>query len=101
MKYHSSIDSPACRQMLKLCAHAFEHAFPIIDPWLPEQAPARVPGAVIAIDHPAEVGRERHQDPERPADGAREMHNGGIDGNNQIEERYQRRRVGKIVELRT
>ena len=38
-------------------------------------------------EHPAPVGLERQQHPNRPAHGAGKMHHGRIDGNDKIDER--------------
>src|SRR5579863_10164294 len=64
----------------KLSSHTRDHAVPVAERSLAEQARGRVPGARLAIERPAPVGRERDQHPERPAHGAGKVRHRGVGG---------------------
>src|ERR1700726_746956 len=60
-------------------AHPLDDAVPIAAPGLTEQSSSRVPGAVVAVQHPAKIRRIRQQDHYRLAQCAGEMRDGRID----------------------
>ena len=59
----------------------------------------RIPRAVGAIEQPAEIRRERHQQRNRLAHRAGKMRDRRIDRDDEIEHRDDRGGVGKIVEF--
>src|SRR5690348_11419266 len=85
--------------MSKLLCHAIKDIFPIVELLLPEQADGRIPGAVVAIEHPAEIGRKRKESPDPLPKRARQMHYRSVDRDHGIEERNDGRGVGKILDL--
>lgn len=66
---------------------------------LAKQPRRRIPRAVVAVEQSAPVGNERQQYPDRFGQRTGEMGDAGIDGNNQIHVRGQRRGVGEILQL--
>src|SRR4029079_14805883 len=72
---------------------------PIAGLFLAKELRGRIPGTVIAIEEPAPVGRERQEHPDGLAQGAREVRDGGVDGNHDIELLDDAAGVEEVLEL--
>ena len=94
-----SAPAPDGMPVRRVLAAAARSGRPIAERALPENAHARIPGAVGAMQQPAQIRRERHQHGHRLTHGAGEMGNRSIDGDEQIEHRHHRGGVGEIREL--
>src|SRR6201994_1366250 len=88
--------SPEARQGL---AEPRDHASPFAALALPEQPRGRIPGAIVPVEQPTPVRRVGQQNPDRLSQCAGEMRDAGVDGNDEIELRDQRRGVRKITEF--
>ena len=91
------------RRVLHQCANlgadALDHAVPISEARLPKQPRGRIPGRILALEHPAEIGRERQEDPDRFAQRSGEMGNRRIDRNDAIQQREDSGGVREIPEF--
>src|SRR6185312_11328140 len=78
----------ACGPLTDACAelgsHAGDDASIVAGLILPEQPCGRVPGAVVAIEHPAPVRRIGKRDPGRAGQRASEMRHAGVDGDHKV-----------------
>src|SRR5665213_583387 len=79
-------------------AHTNDDAFPVAKRRLPKQLRGRVPGAVVAIPHPAKIRRIGKQDHDRLAQRSRQMRNRGIDRYHDIEQRNDGGGIGEIAQ---
>src|SRR5262245_1444707 len=77
---------------------ARDHVVPGARVVLTEETAGWIPGAVVATEQPAPVGEISQQDPHRLSQCAGKMRDAGIDRDDKIQLRYQRRGVGKIIE---
>ena len=80
-------------------ANARDHAVPFARFALAEQTRGRIPRAVIPVEQPAPIRHMRQQYPDRLSQRSREMRDSGVDRYHEIQMRYQRRGVGKILKL--
>src|SRR5262249_40902811 len=58
---------------------------PIIPFWLPEQTHRRIPGTIVAIEHPAPVRHVLESKPRRSTEGASQMRDRCVGGDDQVE----------------
>ncbi|MBN3820301.1 hypothetical protein G3N57_28675, partial [Paraburkholderia sp. Se-20369] len=65
---------------------------------LAEQARARIPRRVVAIEQPAEIGRVRNHQRERPPERAGQVRDRRVDAHHAIHQRGQRGRIREILE---
>src|SRR5216683_4951510 len=79
--------------------HAVNDTFPIAGLCLPKQPRGRIPRIVVAIHEPTEIRSELKQQPQRLAHCPRQMGDGSIDAQYEIEARYDSARIGKVLEL--
>ena len=75
------------------------HGRPVSGDALAEETCGRIPRTVFAIEEPAPVGIVRQQNPNRLAECAGEMRDGGVNGDQQIEIGERCGGVGEIVEV--
>src|SRR5215831_3612827 len=78
-------------------AQSRDDAVPVAECRLAQELRCRIPGAVRAPAQPAEIRRERQQEQEPLAERAGEMRDRGVDRDDRVEPRDQRRRVGKVL----
>ena len=69
---------------------------PVVEARLAEEAKRRVPGTIVAIEHPAPVGLGRQQAPDRPAECTGQVKDGGIHADRQVELIENRGRVDEV-----
>ena len=79
---------------------ARDHGGPVLAFLLAEQPHGRIPGIVLAIEHPAPIGHPRQQHPDRLAERAGEMRDRGIDRDHQIERARRRPRCRRNPRMR-
>src|SRR5436305_11862910 len=84
---------------LQLRRNLPDRLFPSLRLGLAKQPHRRIPGRIGAIEQPAEIRGEGEQQPCRLAHRAREMRDGGIDADDQIERTDESRRVGEVLKL--
>ena len=75
------------------------HVRPVLALVLAEQPHGRVPGIILAVEHPAPIGHPRQQHPDRLAERAGEMRDRGVDRDHQIERGDGAGGVGEILEF--
>src|SRR5215469_5652000 len=71
---------------------------PIAATLLSKQPHRRIPGAVIAIEHPGPTRDPGEQKPNLLSERPRQMSDTGIDADHQIHEMTERGRVGEVME---
>src|ERR1700722_14956703 len=75
-------------------------ARPVTRARLTEQPRGRIPGAVIALTHPAKVGLKRQQDPYRLSERAGEMRCRTVDRDHKIKQRDHGSEIDEATQLR-
>ena len=81
---------------LQVFLHLPERPLPVPDPLLAEQAHGGVPGRVLPVEHPAPVGGEGEQGPDRLPHRAREMGGGGVHRDEKVQPRDDRGGGGEV-----
>src|SRR5262247_2710738 len=76
------------RQLAQFARDPGEHTRPVAVRLLSEQTHCWIPGAVVAIDQPPPIRDLFERHPGRPAQGARQMSDGGIRSYDQVEVRH-------------
>ncbi|WP_245321448.1 hypothetical protein [Bradyrhizobium sp. NAS96.2] len=73
---------------------------PALAALLPKQAHGRIPGIVLAIEHPAPITHPGQQHPDRLAERAGKVRNRCVNRDDEIERIDRASRIGKILKLR-
>ena len=84
----------------KLLLDLIHHLLPSPGSGLAKQPCRWIPGTILAFQEPAPIAAFIQQDPYGFTHGAGQMRNASVDGNHQVEIGDNRRRVGKILQLR-
>ena len=82
--------APGRKSSSQFGCHAFKDVRPVADASLTEKPRGGIPGTVVAAQEPAPVGREHQGDPDRHAQRAGEVRDGGVACHHEIEMPHDR-----------
>ncbi len=89
----------ALRHSRELVGDARHDIGPRLIALLPEQAHGRIPGIVLAMEHPAPIRHRGQQHPDRLAERAGKMRDRRVDGDDEVERADRAGSIGEICKL--